>query len=156
MQGCGEPNDCTENRQTGCNVILLAYKAKISPQLQKSEVTKGIKAIAIAFWVSYCITKVCQNLPEELYALTSRASETEFPKFDSPVMFDGEAQYVAQYAMLLPSPLLLSPARSCIGAPLLLSPWHSGNTKHMRVWGAPRQIALKYRHSAFSTLHHQT
>ena len=38
-----------------------------------------------------------------------RASETEFPKFDSPVVFDNEAKYVAQYTMLSPSPLLLSP-----------------------------------------------
>lgn len=37
-----------------------------------------------------------------------RASETEFPKFDSPVMFDHEAKYVAKYTMLSPSPLLLS------------------------------------------------
>lgn len=38
-----------------------------------------------------------------------RASEPDFPKFDSPVMFDNKARYVAQYTMLSPSPLLLSP-----------------------------------------------
>lgn len=37
-----------------------------------------------------------------------RASETEFPKFDSPVMLDREAKYVAEYTVLSPSPLLLS------------------------------------------------
>lgn len=35
--------------------------------------------------------------------------ETKFPKFDSYIIFDNEAKYVAQNTMMSASPLLLSP-----------------------------------------------
>lgn len=54
-------------------------------------------------------SKINHVLSEAQYTLMKRASETEFPRFASPVMFNNEAKYVAQYTMLTPLPLLFSP-----------------------------------------------
>lgn len=41
-------------------------------------------------------SKINHVLSEAENTLMKRASKTEFPKFASPVIFDNEAQYVAQ------------------------------------------------------------
>lgn len=105
---CEDLENRTALKKTSKLAAMSFYRHRRSNQSPVTSL-KYLKPWYLWLAASCCFTMIWQKPPKELYSLMRTVGETKFPKFDSYIIFDNEAKYFAQNAMMSPSPLLQSP-----------------------------------------------